>query len=148
MKTLFLLAIAVAVGAVMFMGCAKDQADTTKDQVTKGASNAWDKTKEVASGVGKTISKTADQVEETAKLKGPIDATKEIDSSKMSITTMDKTVYVAGSVPTAEQKSKVEQMLHANIDKGFKLDDKLTVAPADTKTDSKADDSSPDSAKK
>jgi osmotically-inducible protein OsmY len=146
MKTLFLLIVAAVIGAVVFMGCAKDQAGDAQKQVTEGASKAWDKTKDAASSVGKTISKTADQMEETAKIKGPIDATKDIDSSKMSVTTIDKTVYLAGFVPTADQKSRVEQMVHVNIDKGFKLEDNLKVVAVqkdDTKKAPKADDSGP-----
>lgn len=145
MKTLLLLIIAVIIGGVVFMGCSKDEGDATAKQASQGASQAWDKTKEVAGQIGKSVSKTAAQVAETTKIKGPIDASKDVDSSQVSVETIGKTVLLAGSVPTAAEKAKVEQMVHANMDKEYTLDDHLKVAapkPADAKP-AKADDSSP-----
>jgi osmotically-inducible protein OsmY len=67
---------------------------------------------------------------ETIDVKTAIIADKTIDSGAIDVDTYQdkKLVVLRGSVPTAEQKAKAEQIARDNA-KGYTIDNRLVVAP-------------------
>ena len=67
---------------------------------------------------------------ETVDVKTAIIADKTIDSGAIDVDTYQdkKLVVLRGSVPTAEQKAKAEQIARDNA-KGYSIDNRLVVAP-------------------
>src|SRR5688572_27289550 len=67
---------------------------------------------------------------ETIDVKSAIIADKTIDSGAIDVDTFQdkKTVVLRGSVPTAQQKARAEQIARENA-KGYTVDNRLVVAP-------------------
>lgn len=126
MKSALPIAIIALVGAFV-LGCKVEPDPEAQQKIETGAQNAWNATRQAASSAGESISKTSAQVAETSKVKGPLGATKDVDSSNISVETRDKTVYVRGTVPTQAMLDKALKMCQANIDNDYKLDFNVTV---------------------
>lgn len=110
-------------------GCTQDQQGQAQNEVSKGAQNAYDQTRQAAERGIQSMQKTSAQMSETSKIKGAIDGSNDIDSSSIGVDTIDKTVYIIGTVSTQEMKDKADKIANAIVDKGYAIKNFIEVAP-------------------
>jgi len=125
MKTLQFALIA-AVTAVL-MGCKVESDPEAQQKLQQGAEQAWQTTKEKSAEIGKNISTMSQQAKETSRIKYALSTSDKIDSSHLSVETVDKTIYLKGSVPTQEMKDAALNMAKAIANNGYSVSDDIKV---------------------
>ena len=135
-----LMCLVATLTAVGMSGCTP-QAQEKYNEAGVSASDAAKKTGDAiatdASATGKVISEKAKEAGKaldadgvSAKVKGAFATAKSIDSSHIEVDTVDKTVTLKGSVPTAEQKKLAEDTAKTQVGAEYTVVDNLTVAQA------------------
>src|SRR5438270_10549490 len=113
--------------AILLMGCKVEPDPAAQQKLQQGAEQAWQTTKEKSAEIGKNISKASEQAKETSRIKYALSTSDKIDSSHLSVETIDKTVYLKGSVPTQEMKDAAISMAKAIANKGYAITEDIKV---------------------
>lgn len=149
MQKRFLIATLVAiVGFGVMAGCtpeARDKYDAAGDSAAEATKKTGDAMATDAAKTGEAVQKEADAAgtavknaaENTAKVADNADTTmqvknailiaKDLHSSNLNVDTKDKKVILRGSVPTADEKARAEQIAKGVVTKDYTVVNQLTI---------------------
>ena len=113
--------------AILLIGCKVEPDPAAQQKLQQGAEQAWQTTKEKSAEIGKNISKMSEQAKETSRIKYALSTSDKIDTSHLSVETIDKTIYLKGSVPTQEMKDTAVNMAKTIANKGYTVSEDLKV---------------------
>lgn len=119
---LFMLMVAGALA----LGCSPGERNDMADKADQAGQSA----KKEMTKAGKAM----DEGMSTTRIKSALMASKKVDASNINVDTEKKTVFLRGSVKTAEQKKLARELANTMIDTDQKLVDELKIsANPDTK---------------
>lgn len=121
-KAALLIASACAIA-----GCKVDTSPEAQQQLQQNAENAWKTTKEKSAELSESISKSTAQAKETSRIKLALSTSDRVDTSHLTVETIDHTIYLKGSVPTQEDKDTAVNMAKAIANKGYTVSEDLKV---------------------
>jgi hyperosmotically inducible protein len=136
----FTIATVSVLALVVLSGCKVEPDPQAAEQIQTGAAKAWKSTSEAAQNAGESISKSSAQAGQTGRIKVALSTSKDVDTAHLSVETIDKTIYLKGSVPTEEMKRKADAMAKAIADKGYTVQDDLKVDAKKPMKDSRITD--------
>lgn len=100
-------------------------ADKTGDAIAQGAENAA----EAAADATADAAKAAENAGMTLKIKNAILTAEKLEAEDLNVETVKDTVVLKGSVPTAENKKRAEDIARTQVGTEWKVDNQLTVRP-------------------
>lgn len=109
-------------------------ASKTGEAVKEGAEKTGQAIQNGAEATGKAISnaaentaKMADNGQTTLAVKNAILLSKDLHSSNLNVDTKDKQVILRGSVPTASEKKRAEEIAKGVVGNGYTVTNQLTI---------------------
>src|SRR3989440_10675074 len=137
------IAVFLAIFAGVLIGCKVEPDPAAQQKLQQGAEQAWQTTKEKSAEIGKNISKMSEQAKETSRIKYALSTSDKIDTSHLSVETIDKTIYLKGSVPTQEMKDTALNMAKTIANKGYTVSEDLKVEAKPTTSERRISDDQP-----
>src|SRR2546421_5766849 len=129
--------------AIILMGCKVEPDPEAQQKLQQGAEQAWQTTKDKSAEIGKNISKMSEQAKETSRIKYALSTSDKIDTSHLSVETIDKTIYLKGSVPTQEMKDTALNMAKTIANKGYTVSEDLKVEAKPSTPETRISDEQP-----
>ena len=129
--------------AIFLIGCKVEPDPAAQQKLQQGAEQAWQTTKEKSAEIGKNISKMSEQAKETSRIKYALSTSDKIDTSHLSVETIDKTIYLKGSVPTQEMKDAALNMAKTIANKGYTVSEDLKVEAKPSTPETRISDEQP-----
>ena len=129
--------------AILLIGCKVEPDPAAQQKLQQGAEQAWQTTKEKSAEIGKNISKMSEQAKETSRIKYALSTSDKIDTSHLSVETIDKTIYLKGSVPTQEMKDTAVNMAKTIANKGYSVSEDLKVEAKPSTPETRISDEQP-----
>lgn len=112
----------------------KTDADKSGEAIEKGAKNAGEAVENATKGAaeavenaGKEVAEEGDNAKTTLAVKNAILSADNIDASNLNVDTEEKTVYLRGSVPTAQGKQRAESIAKNLVGTKYTIKNELTV---------------------
>jgi len=114
----------VLTSAVLAMGCSQTERNNMANKADQGLREAGQTAKEEAKKAGQAM----DEGMNTARIKSALLASKKLDASDINVDTSASTVFLRGSVKTAEQKKIANDLTNTMIEPDQKLVNELKIA--------------------
>jgi osmotically-inducible protein OsmY len=115
------------VAALIAAGCVVKTDQETVDRVEQRASEAGQAAQKTAAEVAATTAKATAQAAQTAKIASALASSQEVEKNRINVDTIDKTIYLKGTVPTRAMKDKAEAIAKTLADPGYKVVSELKV---------------------
>ena len=115
--------IYLMLAAVLAAGCSQAERDSMTNQADRGMRQAGQTVKQDLHKAGRAM----DEGLSSTRIKSALMASRKIDASHINVDTVQKTVFLRGSVQTAEQKKMARDLSNTMIEPGQKLVDELKI---------------------